>query len=372
VRAIVLAGGEGTRLRPLTFVTPKPLLPVANQAFLDRQLSWLAAHGVDEVGLALGYLPDAFVAHYPDGRFVAPHGGEVRLRYAPEPTPRGTAGAVRFAADALDVDERFVVCNGDVLTALDLRALVAFHDDRGAEATIHLTRVDDPSAFGVVPTFADGEVKAFVEKPPPGAAPTRWINAGTYVLEPSVLERIPPNLQVSIERETFLRMLETRGRVYAMPSDDYWIDMGTAAQYLQVHADLLAGCLGTGPVPGARQVAPGVWAQGRPPDLTALVAPALAGDGCDLDPAARVAGSVLGAGVRVGPGAAVTRSVVHDHAEIGADARVVDSIVGAGAVVGPGATIGEQSIVGPAATVEAGAVLVAGHLPSADAVSAPS
>ena len=212
----MLVGGEGTRLRPLTLTTPKPLLPVANQVFLDRQLSWLAAHGVDEVALSLGYLPDAFQARFPDGRFVDDAGRVVHLVYAVEPVPLGTAGAVRFAAGHLDVDERIVVCNGDVLTGLDLGALVAFHDDRDAEATIHLAQVGDPSAFGVVPTFGDGEVKAFVEKPPPGCAPTDWINAGTYVLEPSIFERIPAGLCVSIERETFPRLLEQRGRLFAM------------------------------------------------------------------------------------------------------------------------------------------------------------
>jgi NDP-sugar pyrophosphorylase family protein len=367
VRAIVLVGGEGTRLRPLTYTTPKPLLPVANEPFLDRQLSWLAAHGVDEVGLSLGYLPDAFVAHYPDGRFTAEGGQEVALHYAPEPVPLGTAGATRFAAERLGTDERFVVCNGDVLTGLDLGALVEFHDQRGAEATIHLAEVDDPSRFGVVPTFEDGEVKAFVEKPPPGSAPTRWINAGTYVLEPSVLDRIPAGLTVSIERETFPRMLEERGRVFAMPSDAYWIDIGTAAQYLKVHADALAGCLGPRPVADAEQVAPGVWVQG-PGTGSGFAAAALLGAGTALDDGARVTGSVLGAGVRVSAGATVRGSGLHDRVVVGPDARVTDSIVGAGAVIGTGASVDRQSIVGAGAAVEAGAVLVGEHLPAADAL----
>jgi mannose-1-phosphate guanylyltransferase len=372
VRAIVLVGGEGTRLRPLTYTTPKPLLPVGNQPFLDRQLSWLAAHGVDEVGLSLGYLPDAFVAHYPEGRFTAGDGREVRLRYAPEPVPLGTAGAVRYAAEQLGTDERFVVCNGDVLTGLDLGALVDFHDERAADATIHLAEVDDPSRFGVVPTFDDGEVKAFIEKPPPGAAPTRWINAGTYVLEPSVLDRIPAGLTVSIERETFPRMLDERCRVYAMPSDAYWIDMGTAAQYLRVHADLLAGCLGRRPVPDAEELGPGVWAQGHANASAGLEAPVLIGDGVTLEAGARVARSVLGDGVSVGAGATVTGSVLHNGATVGPDAFVNDSIVGADAVVGARSSVDRQSIVGAGATVDAGAVLVAEHLSAADALRARS
>jgi len=363
MKAVVLVGGEGTRLRPLTFTTPKPLLPVANQVFLERQLSWLAAHGVDEVVLSLGYLPDAFRARFPDGRYVDDAGRVVRLVYAVEPVPLGTAGAVRFAAEHLGADERVVVCNGDVLTGLDLGALVSFHDERHAEATIHLARVADPSAFGVVPTFADGEVKAFVEKPPPGAAPTEWINAGTYVLEPSILQRIPAGLSVSIERETFPRLLEQRGRLFAMPSDAYWIDIGTPDQYLQVHADLLHGRLGPTPVAGARQTAPGIWTQGGA-NPSGLGSPALVGPDCVVEAGGRVSGSVLGARVRVGPGAVVVRSVLHDDVALAPRARVHDSIIGPGAVIGPDAEIADRSIVGAEAVVEAGRCLVRARCPA--------
>ncbi len=363
MRAIVLVGGEGTRLRPLTFTTPKPLLPVGNQVFLERQLSWLAGHGVDEVALSLGYLPDAFQDRWADGRFVDQDGRAVRLVYAVEAVPLGTVGAVRFAAEHLGVDERVVVCNGDVLTRLDLGALVAFHDEHHAEATIHLARVEDPSAFGVVPTFLDGEVKAFVEKPPAGAAPTDWINAGTYVLEPSILERIPAGLCVSIERETFPRLLEQRGRLFAMPSDAYWIDIGTADQYLQVHADLLAGRLGFCPVPGAREVAPGIWTQGADPG-EGLKAPVLVGPDCTVEAGGRVAGSVLGASVRVEPGAAVTGSVLHDEVTVEAGARLTDAIVGAGSVIGRDAEVSDRSIIGAGAKVDAGTRLAGARLPA--------
>ena len=149
-----------------------------------------------------------------------------------------------------------------------------------AEATIALAHVDDPSAFGVVPTYRDGEVKAFVEKPPVGSAPTDWINAGTYVLEPSVLERIPAGLTVSIERETFPRMLQERHRLYAMASDDYWIDIGTPDQYLNAHADVLAGRMGPEPTADAQRLAPGVWIQGDRTGEGMLEAPVLLGDGC--------------------------------------------------------------------------------------------
>jgi NDP-sugar pyrophosphorylase family protein len=368
----VLVGGKGTRLRPLTFTTPKPLLPVANQVFLERQLTWLAGHGVDEVALSLGYLPERFSSRFPDGRFHAPSGRAVRLVYAVEPVPLGTAGAVRFAAERLGVDEPFVVCNGDVLTGLDLSALVAFHADRRAEATIALAHVDDPSAFGVVPTFDDGEVKAFVEKPPVDAAPTKWINAGTYVLDPVVLTRIPTGLRVSIERDTFLRVLEQRRHLFAMPSDAYWIDMGTPDQYLQVHADALAGRLGSPPAPHAREVAPRVWSQSDTPDGTGLAAPVLVGAATTVAGDARVVGSVLGAGVRVEAGARVDGSVVHDDVVVGATAEIRGSIVGAGAVVGTGAAIRDRSIVGEGAVVWPGATLVDEHWPAATTQPAPS
>lgn len=305
MKAILLVGGEGTRLRPLTYKTPKALLPIANRPFLERQLDWLASHGVDEVVLSLGYLPDAFRERFEAGAY-----GRLRISFRQEPEPLGTAGGIRYAAEG--IDERVVVCNGDVLTTLDLTAFVAFHDRRGAEATIALTQVEDPSAFGVVPTRDDGEVVAFVEKPPAGQAPTDWINAGTYVLEPSVLASIPPRLTVSIERETFPRMLDRPGRLFAMGSDAYWIDIGTPDKYLQAHADVLAGRVGLPPAPGAAEAGAGVWLEGESEVAPSadLRAPVLVGTGVSVGAGAVVSASVLGAGSSVGAGARVVGSVL--------------------------------------------------------------
>jgi mannose-1-phosphate guanylyltransferase len=367
VKAVVLVGGEGTRLRPLTLTTPKPLLPIGGIAFLERQLAWLAGHGVTDVVLSLGYLPDAFVEHFPSGRFSSPSGPDVSLRYAVEPYPLGTAGAIRFAAEAGGVDDRFVVCNGDVLTTLDLTSIVSFHAERRATATIHLTRVDDPTAFGVVPTYPDGEVKAFVEKPPPGAAPTDWINAGTYVLEPSVLDRIPAELTVSIERETFPRMLEDRGLVFAVGTDDYWIDIGTPAKYLEAHADLLDGRLGLPPSPDAVEATPGVWMLG---DVSiaaeaSVAAPALLGAGATLAAGARVAGSTIGAGCVIGESAEVDGSVLCDGVTIGAGARVLGSIIGPDAVLEDGAVVLDASVVGAGVVLSTGTTVAGGRVPVA-------
>ena len=210
---------------------------------LDWVVERLAAAGVDEIVLSLGYLPAAFEAAYPDGRC-----GGTRLHYASEPEPLDTAGAIRFAAVAAGLDrarEPFVVVNGDVLTDADLGALLDVHRSRGAEATIALTPVDDPSRYGVVPIDAEGRVTAFIEKPPADEAPSNWINAGTYVLEPSVLARIPDGRRVSIERETFPHLVAERS-LFARQDAAYWIDAGTPESYLQVQFDLLASRRGAG------------------------------------------------------------------------------------------------------------------------------
>jgi NDP-sugar pyrophosphorylase family protein len=366
VKAVVLVGGEGTRLRPLTYDTPKPLLPIANRAFLDRQLEWLASHGVDDVVLSLGYLPDAFESHFADQPAPVPRSGTepVAISFAVEDEPLGTAGAIRFAAG--HVEERVIVCNGDILTTLDLAALLRFHEERGAQATIHLTEVADPSAFGVVPTRADGEVVAFVEKPAPGKAPTRWINAGTYVLEPEVLRHIPPRLNVSIERETFPRMLDEPGRLFAVQSDEYWIDIGTPEQYLRAHLDVLGGALGHAPNPSVREHAPGVWVEDDVEiDATAsIVAPVLLGAGVVVGPRARVQASSVDRGARVDADARVLRSVLHRDARVGTDAEVADSVLATGATVGPGARVGARTLVGSGAAVPAHARVAGAKLRS--------
>jgi NDP-sugar pyrophosphorylase family protein len=354
VIAVVLVGGEGTRLRPLTFTTPKPLLPIANVPFLERQLAWLARHGVDEVVLSLGYLPDAFRVAFPGDRWR-----DVKLHYAVEDTPLGTGGAIRYAAELAGVRDRFVVCNGDILTDLDLGALVDFHDTRGAAGTIHLIRVADPSAFGVVPTTPEGEVLAFVEKPPPGEAPTDWVNGGTYVLEPAVLDTIATGRAVSVERETFPALLETAGSLFAFASDGYWIDIGTPEKYLRAHADVLGGRLHAAPTPTALEVAPGVWAE---PDAVIepgahVRGPALLGAGSCVEAGAVFERSTLGAGSVVETHAVVSESVLLHEVTVGAGASVRASIVGGQAVIGGGANVSEETVVGNFARVEAGAAL---------------
>ena len=322
MRAVVLVGGFGTRLRPLTSDVPKQMLPVVHVTMLERVIAGLARYGVDEAVLSLGFRPDAFTDAYPDGTCAG-----VALHYAVEPEPLDTAGAIRFAARAAGIDETFVVVNGDVLNDFDLRTLLELHRARGAEGTIHLTPVEDPSRYGVVPTDADGRVLGFIEKPPRDEAPTNWINAGTYVLEPSVLDRIPDGRKVSIERETFPAMVAD-GTLYALQDPCYWIDAGTPASYLDVQLDLLNGVRGV--------VEDGVHPTASiHPD--AVVESAVIGAGARVEAGAIVRSSVLFPGAHVGRGAEVDHSIVADDADIGEGAVLRDlCVVGRGQKVAPG------------------------------------
>ena len=320
MRAVVLVGGFGTRLRPLTNTIPKPMLPVGHVPIIERLVTNLGRSGVTEVTLALGFKPEPFVLAFPDG-----HCAGVVMKYAVEPEPLDTAGAIRFAADAAGIDDTFVVVNGDVLTDLDVADLVAFHRAKGAEATIHLIGVPDPSAFGVVALDGEGRVERFVEKPAPGTAPSNLINAGTYVLEPSVLARIPSGQKVSIERATFPAVVADGG-LYAMATDDYWVDTGRPELYLQANLDLLSGvrrhdrCT---PVHPDAMVA-----------ADAVLDHAIVGPAATVGAGASVIRSVVLSGAVVEAGATVTDSVVMGR--VGTGAVVHDSVLGAHGSVAPG------------------------------------
>ncbi|MBA3282006.1 MAG: NDP-sugar synthase [Acidimicrobiia bacterium] len=336
MRAVVLVGGFGTRLRPLTQTTPKQMLPILHKPMIEHVLEHLASYGITDAVLSMGYKPNAFADAYPDG-----HCAGVELHYAIEPEPLDTAGAIRFAALDAGIDAQFLVVNGDVLTDLDLGALVAFHHERGGEGTIALHQVTDPSAFGVVPTDSAGRVEAFVEKPPRDEAPTDLINAGTYVLEASVLDRIAGGRKVSIEREVFPAMVADSA-LFAMPGDTYWIDTGTPSKYLQAQMDLLQGVRGE-QVSGIHPLA-------------------------QIDPGATVARSVIGAGAVVAAAAVVRESVVMAGACVGQEAVVERAIIGRRAWVGDGARVedvavlGDDASVGDGLRVSGGTVGVGEHL----------
>jgi NDP-sugar pyrophosphorylase family protein len=331
------------------------MLPVAEETVIERVLRHLASHGVTEAVLSLGYQPDAFLTAFPDDRAAG-----VALSYAIDPEPLDTAGAVGFAARSAGVDDTFVVVNGDILTDQDLTALVEFHRARGAAGTVALTRVDNPSAFGVVVVDEEGRVDAFVEKPAPGTAPSNMINAGVYALEASVLDGIPEG-RTSIEREVFPAMVADRC-LYAAPSPAYWIDVGTPATYLKAQLDLLDGVRGAPPAADAHDEGEGVWTLGRPVVDGAVVAPSLVGDAAFVADGARVERSVVGAGARVERDAVVRDSVLLPGALVRSRAIVEHSIVGERAVVGEGTRLSDLSVVGGGTTVDAGQQLVGARL----------
>jgi mannose-1-phosphate guanylyltransferase len=318
MQALILAGGEGTRLRPLTYTVPKPVLPLAGRPHVAYVIDWLVRHGVDDVVISCGHLAEGMrsaLAELEPG---------VKIRYAEEPDARGTAGAIRFAEDMLG--ERFLVLNGDVLCDLDLTALIAQHERTGARAIIALYPVEDPSGYGLVHRREDGEITEFLEKPTADQIDTDEINAGAYLLERSVLDHIPPDRAVSIEREVFPELIDDG--LYGIRLEGYWVDIGTPERFLEANWDILEGRVET--VVGEQ-----------------LDRPMMVGEGCEISPEAELrAPCVIGRNSTVEADAVIERSVLLDGCAVGASARLVNSILSGGVKVEPraeldGAVVGE-------------------------------
>ena len=329
MQAVVLAGGEGTRLRPLTYTVPKPVMPLAGRPFLSFMLDWLRGHGVDEVILSCGFMSGgvrSVLGDIYDG---------MRLRYVVEDEPLGTAGALRMAHDSGLLEERFLVLNGDVLTDIDLSAELTEHERTGAAITLALHPVEDTASYGVVPIDAEGRVKAFLEKAD-ADAPTNLINAGAYVVDREVVESIPAGRAVSFEREVFPKLVG-RG-LYGHAAEGYWIDIGAPERYLEATWDLLAGRVGSA-LP--------------PRDVTgSLIYEHCLVAGAHIGPQ-----SVLGRHCSVGTDARVERAVLHDRVTVGEDARIVECVLAERVRVGAGAQLARGTLVGGAASVGRGAQL---------------
>lgn len=332
--AVLLVGGQGTRMRPLTVSTPKPLLPTAGVPFLEHLLARARAGGVDHVILSMAYKPEAFEAYFGDGAALG-----VQLTYVTEAEPLGTGGGIRNVAEHLRGDD-FLVFNSDVICGLDVNALVDAHRASGADATLHLTPVEDPSAFGLVPVDERGRVTAFLEKSPPPWS-TTLINAGCYVFSRGLLDRIPTGRAVSVERETFPELLAAGGLMHGHVDDGYWLDLGTPDAFVRGSCDLVLGRVASSALPGP-------------------VGPRLLLEGATVAPDAVVTGgTTVGRHATVGAGAVVESSVVFDGAVIEDSAVVRRSVVGAGARVGRG-TVLEGVVLGDRATVGAGNELLTG------------
>jgi mannose-1-phosphate guanylyltransferase len=350
VQAVILVGGEGTRLRPLTSTVPKPVVPLVDRPFIVYMLEWLRGHGVDDVVMSCGFLATAVRNVLGDGSQY-----DLRLRFIEEPEPRGTAGALKYAEDLLD--ERFLMLNGDVLTDIDLSAQMAQHDATGAVGTLALVPVEDPTAYGLVRLNDDHAVKEFVEKPSADQIDSRLISAGAYVLERAVLDLIPAERNVSIEREIWPQLVGDG--LYGFAADAYWLDIGTPERYLQGTFDILEGNVQTSVAerlgPGYLAVGERVQSEGR------IVPPALVDRGCEIAAGAHVGSLVvLGEGVQVGEGTTIERSVVLNGAEIGPHCVLRDCIVAAGVRIGEGSTVSGGAVLGEGVTVGARNVLSRG------------
>jgi mannose-1-phosphate guanylyltransferase len=350
MQALILAGGEGTRLRPLTSTVPKPVVPLVDRPLIVFMLEWLARHGVDDVVMSCGFLATAVRNVLGDG---SQHG--LRLRFVEEPEPRGTAGALKYAEDLLD--ERFLMLNGDVLTDIDLTEQIAQHEATGAVGTLALVPVSDPTAYGLVRLHDDRSVSEFVEKPSADEIDTRLISAGAYVLERAVLDLVPADRNVSIEREVWPQLVGQG--LFGYAAEAYWLDIGTPERYLQGTFDILEGQVVTAV---ADRLGPGYLSVGERVQLDGrIVPPALVDRGCTIAAGAHVGSLVvLGEGVSVGEGSTVERSVVLNGAEIGAGCVLRDCIVAAGVRIGDGSEISGGAVLGEGVTVGERNVLTRG------------
>jgi mannose-1-phosphate guanylyltransferase len=351
MQALILAGGEGTRLRPLTSTVPKPVVPLANRPHISFMIDWLRRHGVDDVILSCGFMADGVRAVLGDGEELG-----VRLRYVEEPKPLGTGGALRYAGELLD--ERFLMLNGDILTDIDLSAQLRQHEQTGARATLALFAVEDPSAYGLVRRNDDLSVSEFLEKPSSDEIDSNLINAGAYVLERSILDRMAPaGNNISIERDVFPALVGDG--LYGFEADGYWLDIGTPQGYLQGTFDILEGNVRTelgAELEDARHVlAPEARADGR------LVAPALVARGSRIEAGAIVGGRVvLGSDVTIGEGSHVESSVLLDGVSVGAHTTISSSIVAAGARIGDHCHLDKGVVLGEGVELGDGIVLTAG------------
>jgi mannose-1-phosphate guanylyltransferase len=329
LKAVILVGGPGTRLQPLTDNKPKPIVPVVNRPFLEHTLTHFKQFGIEEVILAMNYLPDAIRAYFGDGERCG-----VRLTYCMEKEPLGTAGAVKNAAAYLD--EPFIVLNGDdVFLEMNLHEAFAFHREKEAKATIFLTWVKNPSAFGVVETDVNQRVKRFIEKPPLAEVTTHWINAGGYILEPEVLEYIPSGQHYMFEKGLFPHLLNIGAPVYGYHYKKYWLDMGTPGTYFTLNMDMLAGKLNNRLLPEG--VKNGIY-YGKNVIIgtsAVMTAPVIIDSGCRIGRDVRITGpAVIGRDCCLNDGASLENAVLWNNVSIGANSSLCRCIVSSDTAIG--------------------------------------
>jgi mannose-1-phosphate guanylyltransferase len=345
LKAVILVGGLGTRLRPLTDAIPKPVVPVLNKPAMEHTFAYLKQYGIQDIILAMNYLPDAIKGYLGDGSRCG-----VRLTYCLEKEPLGTAGAVKNLEEHLD--STFFVFNGDVFTEMNLADMLTSHRAKKAKATISLTWVDDPSAFGVVETDSNQKVQRFIEKPPLAEATTHWINAGTYILEPDVLSYIPPNVPYMFERGLFPGLLKAGEPVYGYPYRGFWLDMGTPWKYFSLNTDLLTSKVKIALAEPLKSKNDGIYCGNNVTihPSAEIIPPVLIDSGCSIDKEVRLKGPVvIGHDCRLERGSLVENTVLWDNVTIGANAGLVNCVVSSRVVIGENSKI-SNSIVTPEKT----------------------
>ncbi|MGA9047887.1 MAG: NDP-sugar synthase [Dehalococcoidia bacterium] len=335
MKAIILVGGEGTRLRPLTYSVVKSMVPVVNRPFIEHVILMLAKHGIDEIVLAMGYKPDSIFEYFRTSGKL-----DIKLTYSLEEKPLGTAGAVKYAGS--QVNETFFVLNGDVFTDIDYTDMLNYHKSKKAKATIALTKVEDPTKFGVVETDQNGRVQRFIEKPSWDKVTGHWINAGVYVLEPDVLNYIPEGVFYMFERGVFPEMLEKGEPVYAYSSDAYWIDMGTPEKYHELNCNILGGNC-TSPLHNGSQIV--IDSSSKVHPTAHITAPVIIGGNCVIEEGVELTGPVvMGKGCLIKKGALIENSLLWDNVIVGKNASIINSILATGVKIKDKARLEGQTL----------------------------
>lgn len=351
MKAVILAGGEGTRLRPLTFLNPKPMLPLVNRPFMENFILWLKSHKIEDIIFSTGYLPEIFINYFGDGSRFG-----VKITCVKEKKPLGTCGGVKNVEKYLD-NNRFMVFNGDILSSLDLTGMMAFHKEKKADITISLTPVEDPTSYGLVPIDNESRVMQFLEKPDKDETVTNLVNAGTYVIEPHIMELVPEGKKYSFERELFPGVLDEGYRIFGYVSDSYWLDVGTPKKYLMAHRDILNKKINF-KFPGKEAMediyigkgtkyfkknfisGPSVIGEKTEIEENARIMPlTVIGDSCHVSEGTEISGSVIFNNCKIGKNCFIRKSVISNNVEIG-DNVIIDGY----SVVGDNSRIGKNNI----------------------------
>ncbi|MCE5329227.1 NDP-sugar synthase [bacterium] len=341
MKAVILAGGFGTRIRPLTYLNPKPMLPLVNKPFMHNFISWIKSHGIKDIILSTGYLPEVFENYFGDGKSLG-----VKLAFVTEEMPLGTCGAVKNVEDHLD-NESFMVFNGDVLADINLSEMIKYHKDKKSDITIALTPVEDPTSYGLVPLDKDGRVEKFLEKPSWDEITTNLINAGTYIIERKLLDLVPPGENYSFERGLFPNALEIGYRIYGYVSNAYWLDLGTPAKYLQAHQDILNGKIKFD-FPGEElleNIYLGKFSKFNKESLRS--GPIVIGENCVVEDGAVINPlTVIGNNCHICKGSHISGSIIFDRCTIGSGCIIKDSILSYNVKIGEKVIIDNNSVIG--------------------------